>query len=338
MRRQQTATTNPETARTRINEKEAVRFFAERDAFLIYTHNGPDADTLGSAAALVLGLRQIGKEAYAFNREGILKNLAFLNDGHPFVESLSSLPEKEYVRVSVDIASMKMVSEEDRIPFELSIDHHMICTVACEKLLLRPRDPAAGQIVFDLLKKLGVKFDKTISTALYAAISSDSGGFRYDSTNPKTMRMAAMLMESGIDFAKINRQLFDTRSIARVKLESLAGGKVELYANGQVALICLSKRDMDSCGATAYDAVGLNDIARRIEGVEISAVIRPEKGHYKCSFRSNDFADVGALAFSLGGGGHKHASSFMNRHLSLKGMKELVLSSAEACLKESKKS
>ena len=325
----------PSQTRQTISDREAVRFFAERDSFLVYTHNSPDADTLGSAAALVLGLRQLGKTAYAWNREGIPTNLRFLNEGTPFIESLSSLPSSfSPTLVSVDVASKKMLSEEDRHVFALSVDHHAVCSVECENLWLKDDYPAVGQMIYELLTGLGVHIDQPIASALYAAVSSDSGGFRYESTKPSTMLVAADLMRTGIDCAKINRSLFDCKSMARIRLESAAGLKVELHFGNKFALVCLTEEDLKQSGAAEEDTVGLNDIPRRISGVEFSAVIRPKDGAAKCSFRSNGITDVASLAMSLGGGGHKRASSFVRPGMSVEEMRELVLQAAETCLKE----
>ncbi|MBO4366387.1 MAG: DHH family phosphoesterase [Clostridia bacterium] len=319
-----------------ISEEEAVRFFLERDRFFVYTHQSPDGDTLGSAAALVLGLRQLGKTAYAWNRDGVPDKLSFLNAGDPFWPNGKPLPDG-FVPVSVDVASQKMLAEEDRQTFALSIDHHTVCTVMCERLYRKETYPAAGEIVYELLNALHVRIgseERDIAAALYAAISSDSGGFRYESTRPSTLRMAAALLETGIDCAQINRKLFECKPLSRVRLEGIAYTKVERFEDGKFAWVCLTKADFEAADATDEDADGLNDIPRQLAGVEISAVLRPKGNGYKCSFRSNGKADVAALALSLGGGGHKRASSFSRDPFTLAEMKALVLDAVRKCLRE----
>ncbi|MBP5231392.1 MAG: DHH family phosphoesterase, partial [Clostridia bacterium] len=317
----------PLSAQTEAGRSEAVRFFSEGSAFLIYTHNVPDGDTLGSAAALVLGLRALGKTAFAWNRDGIPTNLSFLNEGEPFLACPPDEERKAFRLVSVDVASDKMISPEDRMVFDLSIDHHAGCTIPCRLLYREPTYPAAGQMVFEILKDLGVPMSREIASALYAAVSSDTGGFRYDSTMPSTMRAAAELLETGIDFARINRLLFDCKSVPQTKIEGVAGGKVRLFYGGLFAMFRLTEEEIRSCGALEEDMVGLNDIPRRIAGVELSAFIRPRQDTLKCSFRSNDKANAGRLAESLGGGGHFHAASFClpSADLTPEEMEALVL-------------
>ena len=323
-----TAISNP------ISEEEAVRFFLERDRFFIYTHQLPDGDTLGSGTALTLGLRKLGKTAYAFNRSGVPDKLAFLCGEDVFWPSDKALPGG-FVPVSVDIASSKMLAEEDRQTFALSIDHHEICTVPCERLYRKADYPAAGEIVYELLIALGVPpTDKPSAMALYAAICSDSGGFRYEATRPSTLRVAADLLETGIDFADICRRLFEQKSPARVELEACAYSRLERFYGGAFAWIWLTKEDFESARATDTDGDGLNDIPRQLAGVEISAVIRPRGNGYSCSFRSNGKADVASLAESLGGGGHLRASGFTRDPSTLDEMKKTVLEAVGAALED----
>ena len=120
----------------RIDESDAVRFFEERDGFLIFTHNSPDADTIGSALALVLALRFRGKRAVAFNREGIPARLSFLRQ-EGFLIPFLPADLSGYTLVSVDVASPKMLSGGDEnLTFALSVDHHEINTISCERLYL----------------------------------------------------------------------------------------------------------------------------------------------------------------------------------------------------------
>ena len=140
----------------RISESEAAAFFRERDRFLIFTHNSADADTVGSARALVLALRKLGKQADAFNREGVPARLSFLRPEEVFLPELPPLEGRTLV--SVDVASPRLLSEpESAFVFALSIDHHMVNSMQCERLCLRDDFPAAGELVFLLLKELGVR-------------------------------------------------------------------------------------------------------------------------------------------------------------------------------------
>ena len=190
----------------------------------------------------------------------------------------------------------------------LSVDHHAVNRIVCERLLLKDDYPAAGEIVYELLCALDIPLDRTLATLLYAAISSDSGGFRYSSTRPQTHLCAAKLLGTGIDFAKINRLLFETKSEVQTALEKAAYNRLELHCGGKLAVVALDEALMNELGASESDVDCVNQIPRQLAGVEVSAVLRPTKGGTKVSLRSNEFFDVAAFAASLGGGGHIHAA------------------------------
>ncbi len=293
----------------RIHESEAVAFLKEHDNFLIFTHNSPDADTIGSACALVRALRYIGKQADAFNREGIPERLSFLDTKTVFLQELP--PLKQRTLISVDVAAPKMLSpSEASLAFALSIDHHEVNTINCERLYLQETYPAAGEIVYELLHALDVPLDQESAAALYAAISSDSGGFRYAYTRPETMRAAAELMATGIDFARINRLLFESKTPIQIAVEKLGYEKLELHFGGQFALVTVTAEELAATGASNGETECLNQIPRQIAGVALSAVIRPKENSIKCSLRSNEEINVAELASTFQGGGHFHAAGF----------------------------
>ncbi len=303
---------------TRISIDDCAAFFlqsseSEREkekGFLLYTHASPDADTLGSALALKAALENLGKKAFVINPDPVPARLAFLTEG----EKIYKIPPKGGVfKVSVDIASTAMLSgmgEEylKNLVFDLSIDHHEINTVKTKKLLLLPDYPATGEIIAELFKKLGVSYDKKTASLLYAAISSDTGCFRYSSTRPETMVTASELMGTGIDFAKINRRIFEHKTKGQLALEKNAYENLEFFFGGKVAVACLSESVTEQDFVELSDVENVNDIPRQQSGVEVSALIRKNGGEVKVSLRSNDYYDVASLAKEFGGGGHKHAA------------------------------
>ena len=311
----------------RIPESEALRFLKERDNFLIYTHNSPDGDTVGSAMALVMGLRSLGKRAVAFNREGMPQRLAFLPFGEYFLEEAPDVTG--YPLVSVDVASPKMLSlPEAGYTFALSIDHHKVNTIGCERLYLRDEYIAAGEIIFELLRGLGV----ALNAELALPLCSDSGGFRYQATRPETMHYAAELMATGIDFARVCRLLFESKTPSQIAAEKLGYQKLELHFGGRFALVAVTEEELGCAGSTEEDTEVLNDIPRRIAGVQMSAVIKPKGNFVKCSFRSSEDIDVAALAQTQSGGGHFHAAGFSKENAAVAQVRELVLSMVEEVL------
>lgn len=320
-----------------ITINQAAQFFLQNDNYLIVAHTSPDADTIGSASALVAGLRKLGKNAAAVCDEPLPSRFAFLDTSNCFIPTEVSAYENYSVSeqssisdsllfeiqnyISVDVASATMLGSfekkfTDRV-FDLSIDHHLVNTVPCARRLLCTGYSSCGEIIFELLKLLGVEIDKSIAISLYGAISSDSGGFRYSSTRGQTMRYAAELIETGIDFAKINRLLFETKSLVQIEIEKIAYNAIELYEDGKLAVIVLTADDIAKAKATDTDIDSVNQIPRQIAGVEVSAVIRQKGDKVKVSLRSNEYFNVAELAASFGGGGHFHAAgcAFFNEDI-----------------------
>lgn len=292
-----------------ISLKEAAAFLNECDGCLIYTHASPDGDTIGSAVALALVLRKMGKDASVFSVDGIPDKLSFIphkgimTDTEP--ESIDS-----HTLISVDVAGPKLLSNAKNTRFALSIDHHKVNTVDCDKLLVMSDRIACGEIIFMLTDELGVEIDRDIATALYAAICSDSGGFRYEATKAETYIMAARCLETGIDFADINRRLFESKTLSQVALTKTAYKNLELLRGGKFALVAIRPEEVIECGASETDFDCINSIPREIAGVLASAVIRQKPDGIKVSLRSNADIDVAEIAKKQNGGGHYHAAGF----------------------------
>ncbi len=316
----------------RVNEGEALAFLVTQDNYIIFTHNSPDGDTVGSAIGLVIALRHLGKRAWAYNREGVPDRLSFLC---PEAYFITSLPEDlaSHTLISVDVASPKMLSmPEAGFTFALSIDHHQVNTIGCERLYLCDTYIAAGEIVYELVEKMGVPMTAELALPLYAAISSDSGGFRYQATRPETMYAAGKLMATGIDFARINRLLFENKTPTQIAMEALAYGKLELFFGGRMALVSVTAEEMEAIGASDGDTEVLNQIPRQVSGVQVSAVIKPKGDWIKCSLRSNEDIDVAKLAKTWNGGGHYHAAGFSMTGTTVEKVKALLLEQVEGLL------
>ncbi len=291
---------------THFGIKEAAAFLLGCDGCLIYTHANPDGDTLGSAVALALALRASGKQALIFSIDGIPEKLSFLPCEGLFTES----EDHDLVRISVDVAGPRMLGNARYTSFALSIDHHKVNTIDCERLLVMSDRIACGEIIFMLVDEMKVMIDKNMAIALYTAICSDSGGFRYDATKPETHIMAARCIEAGIDFAEINRRLFECKTASQVALIKEAYKSLELLRDGKFAIVAIPHEEVVRIGALETDFDCINSIPREIAGVCASAVIRQKADGVKVSMRSNTDIDVAEIARINGGGGHYHAAGF----------------------------
>lgn len=290
---------------TRLEMVQALR---AHESFLILTHRRPDGDTIGSAAALCLGLRQLGKEAWLLQNSQLTPRLA------PFAKALmrDTAPEGAAI-VAVDIASVGLLSfEAERLALAekitLAIDHHGSNDLPAPKLV--ESDMAAcGEIILELLVLLGVRLTKEIAQALYLAVSTDTGCFKYSNTNAHTHEAAARLIAAGAEVYPINKAFFDTKSFARLQLEARLTESVELYAGGLVGICVMPNSLLRELSISEDDVDSISGFARSIEGVEIGIMIREvENGGGKISLRTSERFDACALCRELGGGGHAAAA------------------------------
>lgn len=294
-----------------ISLQEAAAFLAERDGFVVFTHANPDGDTIGSAVALVRILRSIGKNAVAVCADPIPQKYAFVDTCGAFI---ADLPTNIETAVSVDVASKAVLGAladfcENR-PFDLSIDHHKVNTLPCQRLLDKDNYIANGEIVYELALEMGVDIDADTASALYTAICSDSGGFRYANTRAETYEYAAALIRKGVDFAEISRKLFEQKSPTQIQLEREAYNALTMHFDGKLAIVAIDEDTIKRLNVADNDFDSVNQIPRQISGVEVSAVIRPKGDESKVSLRSNRYFDVSELAKKQGGGGHLHAAGY----------------------------
>ncbi len=278
----------------------------------IAIHVHPDGDTVGSAAALAHAFRSLGKQVIILSADPIPERLAFLTEGLTV-----GAPEKGRETLTVDVASpaqlgaLREILTGDLAP-HLQIDHHERGETFADTLV-EPHAAAAGEIVFSLLTALEREgkippLSKETLTCLYAAISSDTGGFRFANTTAETHRIAAHLLERGIDAAQINRLLFASHSEDELRAEAAVINAIRTECDGTLAyaVITLSMREKDRLPLDAFETAV--DIVRSLRTAKIAAVLKESKVQtFKVSLRANQ-ADVASIAALFGGGGHKLAA------------------------------
>ena len=279
-------------------------FVLARDHFFILTHVRPDGDALGSAAALCYGLRALGKTAYVAPNSGITGR--FL----PYVEGvlppLGLLPQTV---VSVDCSTRaRLPVEQSAFAVDVILDHHTTREPYAPLAYIDPTAAATGEIIFDLLMLLEVPLTQEIALPLYLALATDTGCFRFSNTTAKTHAIAARLMETGIDVTKTNEVMFETKSQARLKLETHLYQTMVFHHEGRVAFSVLDTLTMTRTGATEDDIGALSSLGRHVEGVGIAAMLRQEPEGFKLSIRSLAPYRADRICAQMGGGGHIRAA------------------------------
>lgn len=289
-----------------MNNQETAVFLRDHDNYLIINHRRPDGDAVGSAAALCLGLRALGKTA------AVWKNPQTTDRHQPYLEGLETetIPQGA-VLVSVDLATENLLplnGEQFAGKVQLSIDHHVSNEGYAQYTNVVPTCAACGELLLDILKALG-PVTKDIAEALYLAVSTDTGCFQYSNVTGHTLHTAAELKDLGADTYAINKLMFGTKTIARLRLEAALTESVEFYAGGLVGLCVMTNEMMDRIGATADDTDDISGFPRGIEGVEISVMIQElREGGAKISLRTGLHHNAQDICARLGGGGHRAAA------------------------------
>ena len=295
-----------------LTRNEAAEFFREHDRLTILTHRRPDGDTLGSAAALCLGLRKLGKSAWVLNPTESLDGLGWL-----LADITKDFADPGDTIVAVDVAAPNMLPrdfEELAIKCRLRIDHHGSATPFGSAELVDADSASCAEIISDILEILEVPMDEEMADALYVGVATDTGCFRYANTNAHAFTVAARCAAAGADIAGLNLELFETNSLAKLRLHAWIAENVKLFGDGQLAIVAIPKAVEERLGVTDAELGNLSSYARSIEGVCLAATLRQGKyGETKISIRAVPGWDAAAVCERFGGGGHPGAGGATTR-------------------------
>jgi len=289
---------------------------------LVTTHVRPDGDALGTAAAMVLGMRKVGIEAEVLLLSHLPRKYAFIfNDAaivHHDVEQgwPADFPFARFdAFLVVDTGTWSQLPgvrervEHWAVP-KLVLDHHLTQEAWADVKLVETTAAAAGEIAAGVLARWGVTLDRNIAAALFLAIASDTGWFQFSNTRPQTLRLAADLMEAGVDTDRMYQQLYQNERAERVALQTRAQQSLELLADGRLAVMRVRKADFEETSAQVPDTENLINVPLQIRTVEVSILIVEPRdvGPVRVSLRSKGQVDVARFAEQFGGGGHARAS------------------------------
>jgi bifunctional oligoribonuclease and PAP phosphatase NrnA len=306
----------------------------EHDRFLVTTHENPDGDALGSLLATTLALRALGKDAVMFltgevplPAEYTFMLLAGMLRGTPPPDA------GERVLLALDCANDSRLGASAetllRAPLVIDVDHHHDNTRFGDINLVVADASSTGEIVRDLLAELGVPLTAELAEPLYVALVTDTGRFQYTNTTPKAHRLAAELLEAGVDVRRVFRGVYESVQFAKLKLLARALERAQIYDGGRIVVSYLLATDFAEVGAEEPYSEGIIDFLRAVEGADMAVLIRepprPDAPRHRISLRSNaDEVDVSAIARASGdGGGHRQAAGFSSE-LSVDEITEFV--------------
>ncbi len=308
-----------------------IDLIKQANSVVILSHDSEDADAVGSSFAMRLALLEMGKDAKCIFSEIPEERIRFLGEDYTVFDE-NDIPKADLC-LCLDCGDVQRIGKRKAI-FEMAektacIDHHHTNVGFCDADFIDPKAPATGEILYNLFLELGVEITQDIARQLYAAISSDTGSFKYSNVRPETFNIAAELIKKDIDHAEIARKLFDTESLGVVKFKGYLMNNMEQYFDGKLNIVLATDCLLKEYGIEEKDTGDIVNIPRGVKSCEIAVSIRETPEKKKISFRSNGKYDVSSLAEKFGGGGHIMAAGAAVRSKTLEQIKEEVIKYCE---------
>jgi len=285
---------------------------AER--ILVASHVRPDADAYGSAIAMGLHLKALGKDVTVWNEEGLTEKFRYLPESNLVGFPPEHGKEDFDVFLALDTSTKerlgRVLKATGKVGTWLNVDHHVSNHRYGDLNYIDDSAPATGQIVYDYLVETGATITPAIAGNLYAAISTDTGSFQYDKTSPHTFRLIADLVEKGVNVPEISRKMYDSYPRRRLELLKALLNSARFDCDDRVASFSLSMETAQSLAVLPEDNEGLIDHLRAVEGVQVAVFFEelPEN-KVRVSMRSKEPRfDVCKICGLFGGGGHPQAA------------------------------
>jgi phosphoesterase RecJ-like protein len=280
-----------------------------RQRFVLSSHARPDGDSIGSQLAMAYALRALGKHATVVNADAAPPTLMAF-PGVPDIQ-IAPAAEGEFdaaIIMECGDLSRTGVSGLDR-GFVINIDHHPGNTGYGAINWFDARAAACAEMVFDLVRALGVPMTTEIATHIYLGILTDTGSFHYSSLSPRTFDICREALEAGVDPVQVARNVYDSNNMGRLKLFGAVLNVMQVDRTGCIATLYVDHEMVRAAGGTYDDTEGLVNLPLTVKEIQAVVFFKQEQGEeYRVSLRSKGDVDINAIAKEFGGGGHKNAS------------------------------
>ncbi len=299
-----------------------IKQIKEAHHILLASHAEPDGDAVSSILALGLAIGQLEIKTTIYNASPIPAVYRFLPSVERIVRHIKKANTYD-VALVLDCGDLPRVGDASatisRIPVVINIDHHISNTGFGDLQLIDPLACSTAEIVYRLIKALGISIDRAMATSLYTGILTDTGSFRFSSTNQAAFAISQEMTKLGVEPHAVAQHVYGTYSLGRIKLLNLALDSIEISENGKLSIMTVTGAMFAETGTHPEDVDGMINYARRIEDVKVAALIHEQKNgktssngrrRYHVSLRSDGTVDVAAIAGSFGGGGHTSAAGF----------------------------
>jgi len=290
------------------------------DKILLITHCNPDGDGIGSQQALYDVLIGMDKDVVMHNFDGVPRIYAFLDYADRVQKGAWGTAKQDAdLIIALDCGAKGRLGMPDTFYAGaqlVNIDHHVSNKYFADINVVDARYCATGAMMFDLLIAMDKTLNSASASAIYAAVLTDTASFRLPNATAQVYRMAADLIDAGAEPWPICVNIYESHPLAGLKILTACLDTLTLRDDKRSAWVHVTRAMYESTGADVEDSEGLIDYARSIDSVEVAVLIRCDEnnhGAWKVSFRGKTTADVGAVAASLGGGGHRHAAGCLMR-------------------------
>ena len=303
-----------------------------RQRFVLSSHSRPDGDSIGSQLAMAYALQAMGKEVTVVNADPAAPPLM----AFPGVRDIRIAPRADgefdaaIIMECGDVARTGVAGLERF--FVINIDHHPGNTGFGQINWFDARAAACAEMVYDLVRALGVPLSKEIATHVYMAILTDTGSFHYSSISPRTFDICRECLEAGVDPVLVARNVYDSNNMGRLKLFGAVLGAMQIDQTGRIAIVYVDHEMARAAGGTYEDTEGLVNLPLTVK--EIEAVVFFKQEHddeYRVSLRSKGDIDIGAVAEEFGGGGHKNAAG-CTVHGTIASLRQLFVGKIERAI------
>ncbi len=283
------------------------------DKFIISSHINPEGDAVGSQIAMASLLKRLGKEVLSLSESAVPHNLRFMKGSEAILKEKPAGFDFD-AAIILDSPSLKRIGKiAEYVTNEkpvINIDHHVSNESFAKYSWVEPEASSVGEMVYELFKAFKLKIDYDDAVAMYVAIMTDTGSFKYTNTSSRTHGIVAELIDTGVKPYEIFTEIYEMNSIEDTNLLGLALQTLKVADDRKISWLWVTKEMLKKTKASLEGTEGIINFARSIEGVQIAAFFRETgtEGRVKVSFRSKGSFDVNKLAAFFGGGGHKTAS------------------------------
>ena len=308
----------------------------QADNVLLATHVNPDGDAIGSLLAMMHILEGMGKKVFPYLEEPVSPLYRFIPGCSNVQNDLKALRSfvqqagENIVAISLDCGDEGRLGKNGSIllqvrPF-INIDHHLGNTMFGDVAWVNSQRSSTGEMVYDLAERLQQQVTQDAAECIYAAITTDTGSFRYESTTAHTMNVASKLIDRGVKPAEISSHLYDNYTLGRLRLlqEVLAG--LEMFHKDRIAFIRVTSNMLDRTYTTLEDTEDFINMPRSVRSVRVAVFLKEiAKQTVSVSMRAKGQCNVAEIAAKFGGGGHKNASGFRCYNKTIDGIRDMLL-------------